>query len=129
VPGTVLVVDDDLTLLKLVNITLQGVGFHVLLAPDATQAVQLLSTASLGIGVAVIDYELPGSRLTDLIETVRSQGNQVRLIVTSGYPADMLEGFGDSLPAGVDFLKKPFLPREIVVAVQRAFAMTSGSTR
>lgn len=125
--GTVLVVDDDPTVVKLVRLSLEGVGFRVYGALDAATALGLLSNAALEIAVAVIDYELPGSRLDELLQEVRSQPRFIRSIVTSGYPLDMMEEIGGALPPGVEFLKKPFLPRHLVAAVRRAFVRSAST--
>ena len=74
----------------------------------------------------MIDYQLPGSRLEDLLQQIRSRPYPIRSIVTSGYTLDMLNGFIGPLPAGVEFLKKPFMTRDLVAAVTRAFPMTAG---
>jgi DNA-binding response OmpR family regulator len=121
-PGAVLVVDDDPTMVKLVRLALEGGGFQVHGALDFVAAREVLSNDSLEIGVAVIDYELPGSSLADLLTEIRSQRRLIRSIVTSGYSLDILEEASGTLPAGVEFLKKPFLPKELVAAVKRAFA-------
>lgn len=125
--GTILVVDDDPTMVKLVRISLEGVGFRVCGALDGEEALKLLAQDSLEIDVAVIDYELPGTRLDELLSEIRSRPRHVRCIVTSGYTVDMLEGFEGSLPPGVEFLKKPFSPRELVATVRRAFTKASGT--
>ena len=125
--GTVLVVDDDPSMVKLVRLALESAGFRVYGALGFNDALAVLSSTSFEIGVAVIDHELPGSRLDDLLREVRSQPHPIRAIVTSGYSLDMLEVAGGTLPAGVDFLKKPFLPRDLVASVQRAFTKASGS--
>jgi DNA-binding response OmpR family regulator len=39
----------------------------------------------------------------------------------------MLEEAEGSLPSGIEFLKKPFLPRELVAAVRRAFTRAGGA--
>jgi two-component system KDP operon response regulator KdpE len=125
--GAVLVVDDDPAMLKFVRLALEGVGFQVHGALHFAAALEVLSNDSLEIGVAVIDYELPGSRLADLLGEIRSNRRVIRSIVTSGYSLDFLEEAEGSLPAGVEFLKKPFLPRELVAAVRRAFTRPGGA--
>ncbi len=124
----VLVVDDDPTMLKLVRLALDGAGFQVHGALDFAAALEVLSNESLEIGVALIDYELPGSRLADLLLEIRSQPRLIRSIVTSGYSLDILEEAEGSLPGGVEFLKKPFLPSELVAVVKRAFARAGGAS-
>jgi DNA-binding response OmpR family regulator len=125
--GAVLVVDDDPTMLKLVRLALEGGGFQVHGALDFAAALEVLANDSLEIGVAVIDYELPGSRLADLLTEIRLQPRPIRSIVTSGYSLDILEEASGTLPAGVEFLKKPFLPKELVAAVKRAFTRSGGA--
>jgi DNA-binding response OmpR family regulator len=125
--AAVLVVDDDPTMLKLVRLALEGAGFRVHAALDFAGALEVLSNPSLEVGVAIVDYELPGSKLADLLEAVRSQPRLIRSIVTSGYSLDMLEESVGSLPGGVEFLKKPFLPKELVAAVKRALTRAGGS--
>lgn len=124
--GTVLVVDDDSALLRLLSVMLEAAGFQALVAPDAARALELLSQGSLDIGAAVVDYQLPGSSLHDLLDQIRSHPSHIRSIVTSGYSLELLEESEGLLPSGVEFLQKPFLPGELVAAVQRAFTKVSG---
>ncbi len=124
--GAVLIVDDEPTMVKLAKLTLESAGFQVYGAVNGAEAIALLRQESLGIRVTVMDYELPGTRLSDLLREAQSQSSPIRCIVTSGYSLDMLEELGGALPPGVEFLKKPFLPRELIAAVRGAFSSASG---
>jgi signal transduction histidine kinase/CheY-like chemotaxis protein len=107
VTGTVLVVEDQLELLKMISRVLGSGGFLVHSASTAEEAIALVDTG-LHPDLLITDAVMPGSlSMEDLVTRVRSVNPSSKIIIMSGYDERQLEyeasGFGEFL-----FLQKPF---------------------
>jgi signal transduction histidine kinase/CheY-like chemotaxis protein len=107
VTGTVLVVEDQLELLKMISRILGSGGFLVHSASTADEAIALVESG-LHPDLLITDAVMPGSlSMEDLVTRVRSVNPSSKLIIMSGYDERQLEyeasGFGEFL-----FLQKPF---------------------
>ena len=110
-----LVVDDDKRLRDLLRQYLQGCGFGVSLARDASEARQLLST--LRFDLVIVDILMPGESGLDLARSLQERENLPVLILSAlGEPSDRLQG----LELGVaDYMAKPFEPRELLLRISK----------
>jgi CheY-like chemotaxis protein len=104
--GTVLFVDDEPALRKIAQLTLERHGYHVLLAENGRQAIDVL-TSHPEIHAVVLDLAMPvmsGDTAGPVINSLRPD---IPLILSSGYlEGDALSGIGsDSVAA---FLEKPY---------------------
>lgn len=107
VTGTVLVVEDQLELLKMISRVLGSGGFLVQSASTADEAISLID-AGLHPDLLITDAVMPGSlSMEDLVARVRSINPSAKIIIMSGYDERQLEydarGFGE-----FTFLQKPF---------------------
>ncbi len=78
----VLVVDDEDIVREPLRIALETRGYHVDLAQNAAQALQIEKTRQHD--VAVIDFVLPGKRGLDLLRGLRQINPFIRSIIISG---------------------------------------------
>jgi two-component system cell cycle sensor histidine kinase/response regulator CckA len=104
---TVLVVEDESSLLALVARTLRGLGYTVLEAPNSTEALRAALEHAGEIHLILADVVLPdmsGRLLTAQIAAVRPG---IKVLFVSGYPSDAIVHHG-VLDAHVAFLPKPF---------------------
>jgi signal transduction histidine kinase/CheY-like chemotaxis protein len=107
VTGTVLVVEDQLELLKMISRVLGSGGFLVHSASTADEAIALVDSG-LHPDLLITDAVMPGSlSMEDLVARVRSVNASAKIIIMSGYDERQLEyeasGFGE-----FTFLQKPF---------------------
>lgn len=105
--GTVLVVEDQLELLRMIGRVLDSGGFLVQTASTADEAVSLIDSG-LCPDLLMTDAVMPGSlSMEDLVARVRSANPIAKIIVMSGYDERQLEyealGIGE-----FTFLQKPF---------------------
>ena len=107
-PGRVLVVDDDDTVLAMMEATLRRAGFRVLWAENGVDASSMLREHP-EINAVVADAVLPGRSGVDLAKEARRRNLPVLLI--SGHDRDML---GD---VDMPILSKPFLGRQLAETV------------
>ena len=113
---SVLLVEDDERVRRLVRFTLQGQGYAVTEAGGGEAALRLL-TPDRKVDLLVTDLVMPGIDGRDLATRVRVLRPDVGVVFVSGYVPDLrrLEG----LP-GAMFLPKPFTPLELIKTVERA---------
>ncbi len=113
---SVLLVEDDERVRRLVRFTLQGQGYAVTEAGGGEAALRLL-TPDRKVDLLVTDLVMPGIDGRELATRVRVLRPDVGVVFVSGYVPDLrrLEG----LP-GAMFLPKPFTPLELIKTVERA---------
>ncbi len=123
----VLIVDDEPAMRKMIATVLRGAGASVVTAGSAAEAFEQLSERSFD--VLVSDIAMPTEDGHSLARRVRARDDE-----TSRIPAIALTAYGGplqrqlALSAGFDdYVKKPFVPRELVRAVAGVAAL--GVTR
>jgi two-component system, cell cycle sensor histidine kinase and response regulator CckA len=110
---TVLVVDDDSVVRKLVRAVLLRQGYEVLEAEDGVEAYELLQQLSGGIHLLIADVQMPRMNGITLSQKVSAEYPAVRILCISGFVSDPPE----RLPSP-HFLEKPFAPAALVRYVQ-----------
>src|SRR3990172_3472778 len=118
----ILVVDDELDIVKVVRAYLEQSGFCVLTASDGRQA--LATFRHEHPDLVLLDLTLPSLDGLDVCRAIRREGNTPVIMLTARVEeADRLVG----LEIGADdYISKPFSPREVVARV-RAVLRRSGS--
>ncbi len=105
-PATILIIDDDETVLRFVLRALEKLGFNVLTASNGPEALLLCEEHEGDIDIVLADVILPGLKGAELRAYLRSKRPNARLIFMSGFPEDILEEHGVARK-DVDFLDKP----------------------
>jgi DNA-binding NtrC family response regulator len=113
---SILIVDDEPSLLRMMSMYLGRLGYRVLVASNVEAAREHLSAGR--IDAAVLDATLPGTRLDQIGGEILSAGPDVRLLVASGYPVD-ISGMEAAAPGRVAFLHKPFSPEMLAAVLRR----------
>ena len=121
-PATILVVDDDAKIVRLVRTYLEREGYRVVEALDGRSA--LAAIALEAPALVVLDVMLPEVDGLSIVRAVRRTGRTPIIMLSArGTTADRIAG----LAAGADdYLPKPFSPAELVVRVQRVLERSSG---
>ncbi len=104
---TVLLVEDEVQILKLGHRILEQHGYTVLAASTPQAALALVEQASASIHLLITDVVMPGMNGKELIERLRKGRPGLPCIFMSGYTADVIAHHG-VLEEGVAFLQKPF---------------------
>jgi PAS domain S-box-containing protein len=107
VSGTVLLVEDEPAVMRVTHRFLERLGYRVLAASSAAEALQLASSHADGIDLLLTDVIMPELSGGDLSRRVIALHPRARVLFMSGYTADELAPHG-VLSTGVDFLQKPF---------------------
>ncbi len=114
--ATALVVDDEVELLDIAAAYLKSMGYRVRTAADAQEALDTLAVDAT-LDLLVTDVMMPGGMNgVRLAEEVRRRIPEVRVIFTSGFPAQALQArSGAQLDAPL--LTKPFLKQHFTSTV------------
>jgi two-component system, cell cycle sensor histidine kinase and response regulator CckA len=104
---TVLVVDDDPDIRKVLKRALTFAGYDVLLAADGGEALDLLDRDNRRVGLLLTDVMMPGVGGRELAERVRAGHPSVRILFSSGYAENAIAHHG-VLADGVQFIAKPY---------------------
>jgi len=113
----ILVVEDDGAVRAYTVEILSGLGFEVLQAVDAFQALDTLRKTA-GIGLMMTDIGLPGMNGRDLAVQARKQWPNLRVLFTSGYARQAIV-HNDRLDDGVELLVKPFSRDDLAMKLER----------
>jgi PAS domain S-box-containing protein len=103
---TVLVVEDNDAVRLFTTDTLRDLGFDVIEAVDAAEALKVLDQ-SKRVDLMFTDIGLPGLNGRELAATVQRRHPQVRTLFTSGY-AQMPSPTGSQSTGDIPLLSKPF---------------------
>ncbi len=126
---TVLVVDDDTRLRRLLKKYLTENGFEVLEAPSADEADKLL--AIITTDVVIMDMMMPGTNGRDMIRQMRDDGCKTPILMLTAM-SDVDDRIGGLEAGADDYLSKPFEPRELVLRLHsllRRSRPAGGDTR
>lgn len=113
---TILVADDDSTLVACLADTLELAGYDVLTATSAAEA-RAVSAGAQGIDLVLADVVMPEAGGRDLVDQLRAQRPRLKALYMSGYPRIRLEGRG-LIVREHEFLAKPFELEEMLARVR-----------
>ncbi|MBF0200084.1 MAG: response regulator [Desulfamplus sp.] len=105
--GTVLIVEDEKMVMEVNFAILDILGYHVLTAGTAAEALHRVKKEGDSIDVILLDVILPDMSAQKLLSKLKAITPEARIIICSGYTLD--EGVQELLDQGAhEFLKKPF---------------------
>ncbi|MGB0895208.1 MAG: two-component system response regulator OmpR [Parashewanella sp.] len=110
----ILVIDDDMRLRSLLERYLVEQGFHVRSAANAEQMDRLLERENFHL--LVLDLMLPGEDGLSICRRLRSQDNQIPIVMLTAKGDEVDRIIGLELGAD-DYLSKPFNPRELLARI------------
>jgi len=113
-PGSVLLVEDEAPLRKLVSTILSAAGYRVIEAASGDEA--LARAAAAGpIDLLLTDVVMPSMSGPELVSRLRSGWPELAVLYMSGYDRELL---GQKAPEGAtEVLPKPFTPRELLARI------------
>ncbi len=112
----ILIVDDDPSIVDLLNQFFQRVGFMCKTAADGQEAIDLLEKSPFTI--VVTDLIMPRVDGLELLKKVKESWPETDVIVMTGYTKNFT--YTDVIKAGAsDFVQKPFTLDEIEAKLQR----------
>lgn len=113
----VLIAEDDEAVRKLIRDVLERFGYKVIAAEDGEDAIEKFRENKEEIRLLLLDLIMPRKSGKDVYEEIKEIKPDIKAIFLSGYTADILFKRG-ILDEGLDFIHKPFSPREILRKVR-----------
>jgi two-component system, cell cycle sensor histidine kinase and response regulator CckA len=116
--GTLLVVDDEELLRRLVQEVLEGYGYQVVLAGNGREAVELFRQRAGQIAGVLLDLTMPVMGGREALRQLKEICSDVRVVLSSGYDqADAVQRFaGDGF---ADFIQKPYTPADLATEIKK----------
>ncbi|HYL56326.1 MAG TPA: PAS domain S-box protein [Gemmatimonadales bacterium] len=114
---TVLLAEDDDMLRPLARELLTRLGYAVLEAGNAQEALELARKHEGPIHLLVADVVMPGPSGRELARRLATTRPETRVLYVSGYTDDAIVHHG-MLEAGLNFLQKPFTPTTLARKVR-----------
>lgn len=123
---TILVVEDELIVRRMVSQCLKMFGYRVLEASNGVQALRIWQEHSREIALLLSDMIMPeGLSGLDLARQLRHERPELRVVIASGYCTDATQ---HDLPTDADvvFLPKPFDAQTLGAAVRSCLDKANG---
>lgn len=114
---SILLVEDEPAILKMVSMILTRHGYTVLQANTPSDAVRLAKGNSNAIHLLITDVVMPEMNGLDLAKELQSLYPHLKCLFMSGYTADVIAHHG-VLDEEVHFIQKPFSLTELAIKVR-----------
>ncbi|GEM_PF-736902 len=129
-PGRIaLIVDDEEVLRKALQTILGSYGYETVLAEDGLEGIREYERNADRIEVVILDVNMPRVDGGKVFERIRSDGNFIPIIMTSGNDDRQALPFKDGDKENCDFLLKPFGLDEVKRVLDRFFEKTDRLNR
>jgi two-component system, NtrC family, response regulator AtoC len=117
--ASILVVEDEAKLRRLLELQLAEDGFIARSAPDAETALEMLNKD--GFDLVVTDYKLPGMTGLEFLHAAKNINANLPVIMMTAYGS--VESAVDAMKAGAsDYVLKPFSLAELVMVIRKELA-------
>jgi two-component system sensor histidine kinase EvgS len=114
---TVLLVEDELAILKMTRMMLERQDYTVLAAPTPGEAIRLAGAHAGEVHLLMTDVVMPEMNGRDLAERLRAARPAMKCLFMSGYTANVIAHHG-VLGEGVQFIQKPFSAKDLAAKVR-----------
>ena len=117
----ILVVDDEIHILRVVAIKLKNNGFDVLTAQDGKQGFE--AALEHKPDIIVSDYQMPNMTGIEMVQKLRQEKETseipVIMLTARGFAIEELEKVSLNI---AEFLSKPFSPKELLNTIENILA-------
>jgi len=111
---TILLVEDEPAVRRLVAASLARAGYRVLEARDGAQGIELFEAHADAVDLLITDIRMPEMDGDALVRELRGRAPALRVLCVSGYPGRAAE-----LASTEHFLAKPFSRYELLGSVRK----------
>lgn len=113
--GTILVVDDDESILSIFDLILESMEYELITSTSAKTALTILKETP-SIGMVFLDLKIPQFSGIEFLHEIRSKNAKLPIIMMTGYTSDA--SIRDALANGAnDLIYKPFDVEDIRATV------------
>ena len=115
---TIMVVDDEPYIRRLVEATMLPLGYTVIAAANGQEALQISNICRDSIDLLLTDVVMPGMQGTQLAKILSELRREMKVVYMSGYTDDAITHRG-LLEAGGIFIQKPLSPHRLAVKIRQ----------
>jgi two-component system cell cycle sensor histidine kinase/response regulator CckA len=119
--GTILLVEDEDAVRMFGSRALRNKGYTVLEAANGEEALEVINSTDEHIDLIVTDVVMPGMDGHTLVQFVRQEMPDVKVIFISGFSENVIPG-GIQPGSGFAFLPKPFSLKDLAAKVKDVLA-------
>jgi len=114
---TILVVEDEVAILRLTTKMLEDLGYNVLPATSPSEALRVAEVGSERIDLLITDVIRPEMNGRELADRLLSNYPQMKCFFMSGYTENAIVHHG-VLDPGINFIQKPFSRKDFSVHIR-----------
>jgi CheY-like chemotaxis protein len=125
---TILLVDDEPSVLRFMAAAVQTAGYEVLLADGGEEALAICESHACCIDLMISDIAMPRMNGRALAECMNERYPYAPIVFVSGYPESSVievgltaRGFGN----GYTYLQKPFTSQDLLSVIKTALGTTT----
>lgn len=105
--GFVLLVDDELAILKIGKRILERIGYQVMVATNGKEALDIFTTHRNTIALIILDLTMPVMNGEETLLEIRKTAPNIPVILSSGFNESEMARFGHTKVTA--FIQKPYL--------------------
>ena len=124
--GRIAVVDDEINIAEMIDLSLQAAGYTVERFSDGASAAAWLEENIGDIDLLITDQSMPGLTGAMLAERASAMRPGLPVILCTGYSAQLVDS--QHLPQGVsEIVRKPFMPKDLIARVRELIGKQKAS--
>lgn len=113
---TILIVEDDVDIMRMISTYLKSNGYEVVEAPDGQLGIDLFQAHQAAIDLVLLDVMLPKKNGLEVLEAIRTE-SKVPVIMVTAMDQDYDQVLG--LRKGADdYISKPFSPSVLLARIE-----------
>lgn len=109
---TILLVEDNVSLLKITKKMLEQFGYRVLTAENGEKALEISGMHEGPIHIVLTDVVMPTMGGSDMAKKIQIKRPEIKVIYMSGYTDNSIANYG-ILNKDLEFLQKPFVSKDL----------------
>ncbi len=110
--ASILLVEDDASVRRLLAILLESAGYRVTAAVDGAEALAIVSESQRRFDLLLSDYVMPGQSGLELAVALRARWPELHIVLMTGH-AEIPGSAVAELPRGTELLGKPFTREQL----------------
>jgi PAS domain S-box-containing protein len=114
---TLLVADDDESILELTAKVLEQFGYTVISARDGVDAVKIFSENKEKIALVILDVMMPKMNGKEVLDEIRKIRPDMKALFVSGYTSDIIHSRG-MLDESLEYITKPLKAQKLLQKVR-----------
>ncbi|PKN71540.1 MAG: hypothetical protein CVU54_00525 [Deltaproteobacteria bacterium HGW-Deltaproteobacteria-12] len=116
---TILLVDDEKSILETGQETLSFYGYKILTAGNGEQAIEIYKVQKDNIQLVILDLNMPGKGGKVCLSELIAINPQVKVLITSGYSSS--QQIAELINTGAtEFISKPYHQDDLLIAIRKS---------